>query len=125
MNFVKTNSLMEEVVPALFGRPLLIRVSLHYRFTSITVDPQVPTVNNELFDVLYIGTDNGKVLKAVNIASSTSAKAVVISENTVFPNGAAVKQLKITGRNGKVVVVGVDEVRLVNLHHCTNLLRCS
>lgn len=47
---------MEEAVPALFGRPLLIRVSLHYRFTTITVDAQVQTVNKETFDVLYIGT---------------------------------------------------------------------
>lgn len=61
VNFVKTHSLMEEAVPALFGRPLLIRVSLNYRFTTITVDPQVKTINDEYFDVLYIGTGN-KVL---------------------------------------------------------------
>lgn len=47
---------MENAVPAMFGKPILIRVSLQYRFTSITVDPQVETVNGELFDVLYVGT---------------------------------------------------------------------
>lgn len=56
VNFVKTHSLMEETVPALFGNPLLIRVSLHYRFTTIVVEPQVASINDELFDILYIGT---------------------------------------------------------------------
>lgn len=56
VNFVKTHSLMEEAVPALFGHPLLIRVSLHYRFTAIVVEPQVASVNNGFFDILYIGT---------------------------------------------------------------------
>lgn len=125
VNFVKTHSLMEEAVPALFGRPLLIRVSIHYRFTTIAVDPQVPTVNDEVFDVLYVGTDNGRVLKVVNIPSGNTAKAVVISENAVFPNGAAVKQLKISQANRKVIAVGRDEVRLVNLQHCSNIHQCA
>lgn len=47
---------MEEAVPAMFGRPILIKVSLSYRFTTVTVDPQVPTIQNEFFDVVYIGT---------------------------------------------------------------------
>lgn len=47
---------MEEAVPALFGKPILVRVSLQYRFTSITVDPQVKTSNNQYFDILYVGT---------------------------------------------------------------------
>lgn len=125
VNFVKTHSLMEEAVPALFGKPLLIRVSIHYRFTAIAVDPQVPTVNDERFDIIYVGTDNGKVLKVVNIPYGTTAKAVVISENTVFPDGVAVKQLKISPANGNVVAVGRDEVRLVDLQHCSNIHQCG
>lgn len=56
VNFIKTHSLMEEAVPALFGKPILVRVSLQYRFTSITVDPQVKTSSNQYFDILYVGT---------------------------------------------------------------------
>ena len=56
VNFIKTHSLMEEAVPAFFGKPVLVRVSLQYRFTAITVDPQVKTTNNKYVDVLYIGT---------------------------------------------------------------------
>lgn len=47
---------MENAVPNLFGKPILIRVSLQYRFTAIAVHPQVETVNDEHFDVIYVGT---------------------------------------------------------------------
>ncbi|EFA11605.1 semaphorin-1a [Tribolium castaneum] len=125
VNFIKTHSLMEDAVPALFGKPVLVRVSLQYRFTAITVDPQVKTINNQYLDVLYIGTDDGKVLKAVNIPNADTAKAIVISENTVLPHGAPVKQLKIAPGYGKVVVVGKDEIRLANLNHCASKTRCK
>lgn len=56
VNFIKTHPLMEKAVPSYHGRPILIRVSLNYRFTAIAVDPQVRTVNDETFDIIYIGT---------------------------------------------------------------------
>lgn len=56
VNFIKTHPLMEKAVPSLNGRPLLIRVSLNYKFTAVTVDPQVRTINDETFDVIYVGT---------------------------------------------------------------------
>lgn len=56
VNFIRTHPLMESAVPSLNGRPLLIRVSMHYRFTAVAVDPQVRTKNDETFDVIYVGT---------------------------------------------------------------------
>lgn len=47
---------MENAVPSMNGRPLLIRVSLQYRFTAVAVDPQVPGINHDTYDVIYIGT---------------------------------------------------------------------
>lgn len=126
VNFVKTHSLMESAVPSLFGKPLLIRVNIKgSRFTAITVHSQVKSVDEGSFDVLYIGTDDGKVLKVVNIATPATVKTVVISENVILPNGAAVKQLRIAPGYGRVVVVGRDEARLANLNHCSTKTRCS
>ncbi|XP_045482702.1 semaphorin-1A-like [Harmonia axyridis] len=125
VNFIKTHSLMEEAVPVYFGRPILIRVSLQYRFTVISVDPQVQTTDNEAFDILYIGTDDGRVLKVVNIPNEEAAKAVVISENNVLPHGTPIKQIKLTPDGGKIIVVGRDEIRLVDLNQCKNVDTCS
>lgn len=59
VNFIKTHSLMEAAVPSLYGKPLLIRLNIKgSRFTAITVHPQVESVDDGYFDVLYIGTGN-------------------------------------------------------------------
>ncbi|KAK9890331.1 hypothetical protein WA026_010429 [Henosepilachna vigintioctopunctata] len=125
VNFIKTHSLLEEAVPAYFGKPILIRVSLQYRFTVVTVDPQVQTTDNEVFDILYVGTDDGRVLKVVNIPNAETAKAVVISENNVLPHGTSIKQIRLTPESGRIIVVTRDEVRLVNLSQCKHVNSCS
>ncbi|KRT86753.1 hypothetical protein AMK59_1568 [Oryctes borbonicus] len=126
VNFVKTHSLMENAVPALFGKPILIRVSQEYRFTAVAVEPQVETLSGDKYDVLYVGTDDGRVLKVVNIVTASQTKAIVLSENVILPNNAPVKQLKVVlGSSGNIIVVGRDEVRLANLNHCSQMLTCK
>ncbi|XP_050313585.1 semaphorin-1A-like [Anthonomus grandis grandis] len=125
VNFIKTHPLMEEAVPAYFGRPILIRVSLNYRFTAIVVDPQVRTVNDRTYDVIYVGTDDGKVLKIVNVASETVPKALVISDNDVFAKGTPVTQLALGQGYGGVVAVSKNETKLVVLNHCKQITTCS
>ncbi|KAB0801078.1 hypothetical protein PPYR_05432 [Photinus pyralis] len=125
VNFAKTHSLMEDAVPALFNQPILVRVSLQYRFTAITVDPQVETVSGDVFDVLYVGTDNGKVLKVVNIPNENGANAVVISENAVFSHNTPVRELRIAPGYGRVVVVSSNEVKLATFNHCSSTDHCQ
>ncbi|XP_066248639.1 semaphorin-1A-like [Euwallacea similis] len=125
VNFIKTHPLMENAVPAFHGRPILIRVSLTYRFTAIVVDPQVRTVNDRTYDVIYIGTDDGKVLKVVNIATDQSSKAFVISDNEVFPKGTAVRQLTLAPGYGKIIAVSKGETKLVAINHCKFIATCS
>lgn len=125
VNFIKTHPLMERAVPSHHGRPILIRVSLNYRFTAIAVDPQVRTVNDKTYDVIYIGTDDGKVLKVVNVASELSSKAFVISENEVFPKGVTVRQLTVAPGYGKVVAISKGETKLVTLNHCRFIATCG
>lgn len=127
INFVKTHSLMERTVPTFFGQPLLIRVSFHYRFTSVAVDPQVRSAEDKPYDILYVGTDNGRVLKVVNIQhvnGNGNSRAVVISDVQVFPNGTAVKGIKVTSPLGPIIVVAVNAVKLVNMTNCHRVSSC-
>lgn len=61
----------------------------------------------------------------VNIATLSDVKTVVISENVILPNGAVIKELTIAPGYGRVIVVGRDEARLVNLNHCSTKTRCA
>jgi semaphorin 6 len=116
---------MDEAVSAFFTRPLLVRVSLEYRFTKIAVDWQVGALDGKAYDVLFIGTDHGKVIKALNLASFDSHKAVnsiVIEELQVLPLKVAVKDLYVAHMDGesKLVVVSDDEIRAVKLQRCSS-----
>ncbi|KAF4531834.1 hypothetical protein B566_EDAN000860 [Ephemera danica] len=128
VNFVKNHALMDEPVPSFFGQPVVIRISMQYRFTKIAVDSQVRTPDGKAYDVLFIGTDNGKVIKTVNGGSFDSISnviPVVIEEIQVFPPHIPVKNLYVVRMSGgiedsKLVVVSDDEIQAIKLHRCTS-----
>nr|CAD7592038.1 unnamed protein product [Timema genevievae] len=124
VNFVKSHTLMDEAVPAFFTRPIIVRISLQYRFTKIAVDQQVKTADGKAYDVLFIGTDDGKVIKALNVASfdsDSTVDSVVVEELQVLPPGVPVKNLYVVhvdSDDSKLVVVSDDEILSIKLHRC-------
>nr|CAD7257273.1 unnamed protein product [Timema shepardi] len=124
VNFVKSHTLMDEAVPAFFTKPIIVRISLQYRFTKIAVDQQVKTADGKAYDVLFIGTDDGKVIKALNVASfdsDSTVDSVVVEELQVLPPGVPVKNLYVVhvdSDDSKLVVVSDDEILSIKLHRC-------
>jgi semaphorin 6 len=85
----------------------------------------VKTPGGKTYDVLFIGTDNGKVIKAVNAESADSAtkvNPVVIEEIQVFPPNVPIRNLKVvrdkTVMDGRLVVVSDSEIQSLRLHRC-------
>ncbi|KPJ03310.1 Semaphorin-1A [Papilio xuthus] len=126
LNFIKTHALMDESVPTFFGEPIVIRTSFHYRFTQIAVDPQVKTPGGKAYDVLFIGTDNGKIIKAINAVSYDSNKRavpVVVEELQAFGAGSPVRALRVAraGRDAaRLIAVSDREVLSLRLHRCSS-----
>ncbi|XP_055954178.1 semaphorin-1A-like isoform X4 [Argiope bruennichi] len=131
VNFIKNHNLMDQSVPAFWGKPIVIYTGFKYRYTHIAVDPQIETANGEKFDVLFIGTDNGKVIKALNGGSDGSAHRVIpiiIEEMLVFPTRIPISNLLVyhTMSEAKLVVVSQDEILTIPLQRCGKLARtCS
>lgn len=134
VNFVKNHPLMETSVPAIFGRPLLTKVHLHHRLTSIAIDPQVRALNGDFHDVIYAGTDDGKITKFINIptasnegtsASIDNLKTVLISELQVLPLGTPVRELIVSSNSNTLLVVSDGSLVTVPLHHCQHVLDCG
>lgn len=136
LNFIKTHSLMDGSVGSFFRQPVVIRTSFNYRFTQIAVDPQVKTPGGKAYDVLFIGTDNGKVIKAVNAdAADTVSRVspVVIEEMQVFASHIRVRNVRVVKAgeggvsDGRLVVVSDAEVQALRLHRCFSdkILSCS
>ncbi|CAG9796562.1 unnamed protein product [Diatraea saccharalis] len=136
VNFIKTHPLMDKAVPSFLARPLLIRVSLQYRFSAIAVHSQVQAMNGNKYDVIYVGTDDGRVIKAVNVAanegvfdgsdeySRSPVRTSVISEVQVLPQGTAIKQMHVALTTEKLIVASSDIIKSVALSHCGNVQTC-
>ncbi|XP_012285377.1 semaphorin-1A isoform X2 [Orussus abietinus] len=124
VNFVKAHPLMDEAVQSHFALPVVTKISFNYRFTKVAVDPQVKALDGKAYDILYIGTDDGRVMKALNTKAPDSrvdVGQVVVSDVQVLRYGQAVKDLQVVhlaGEASKLVVIADSEIRAIPLHHC-------
>ncbi|XP_043282573.1 semaphorin-1A-like isoform X2 [Venturia canescens] len=127
VNFVKTHPLMDDAVQSFFALPVITKVSFNYKFTKVAVDPQVKALDGRTYDILYIGTDDGRVLKALNTRSPdslTEVGQVIVSDVQVLKYGQAVKDLQVVhlaGEASKLVVIADSEIRAVPLHYCDSV----
>lgn len=121
VNFVKMNTLMDMSVQSLHSRPLFTRVSLLYRLSAIAVDSQVEALDGNTYDVIFVGTNDGKVIKFVNILSSNTTdevKTVIISETQALPVGTKVNELTISRMNKKLIVISNGKIISLPLSNC-------
>lgn len=135
INFVKKHSLMDDSVPPFFGSPILIRTGLISRFTSIAVDPQVGTTDGKTFDVIFVGTTKGRVIKAINAKSADSrneVETVVVEELQVFDSDVVIKELKVMGGGlagrkslGRLAIMSELEIRSVAVQRCDRATTCG
>jgi len=139
LNFMKSHSLMDGAVGNVYAAPLFVKTAVNERLTVIAVDPEVRTpADGKTYDVMYVGTSRGKVLKVISVEDDTKTfdhkkdvahrKPVVIEEMQVFPyhvpvaNVQVVKAKKASGGGSaekkKLVVLSGHEVKALPLHRC-------
>ncbi|XP_076651758.1 semaphorin-1A isoform X1 [Halictus rubicundus] len=124
VTFVKAHPLMDDAVQSFFAFPVITKVSFNYRFTKVAVDSQVKALDGKTYDILYIGTDDGRILKALNTRAPDSLNSVgqvIVSDVQVLKYGQAIQDLLVVhlaGEASKLVVFADSEIRAVPLHHC-------
>lgn len=125
VNFIKTHTLMETAVKSMHKRPLLTRVNLKHRFTAITVDPQIRGLDGNFYDVIFVGTDDGRVLKIAHIyGENPSAESTIITETQVLGNDQPVRELSVSRSTANLIVVGSGKIVAIPLHHCKKITLC-
>ncbi|XP_055922508.1 semaphorin-1A isoform X2 [Eupeodes corollae] len=129
VNFVKNHPLMETAVPTLYGRPLLTKVTMDHRLTSIVIDENVSALDKTVYNVIYAGTDNGSIIKFINISPTLDnhgrLQTVIIYETQALPLGTPVRELVIARKTQMLIVVSDGDVTSIRLHHCTSVQRCE
>ncbi|XP_065225498.1 semaphorin-1A-like isoform X2 [Planococcus citri] len=128
INFAKTHPLMDQAVPAFHKHPVYVRVSLQYRLSAIAVDAKVKTIDGEKIDILFLGTDDGKVLKVSSIVgqSKSDVSTNVIEELQIIEN-APIRKLSVikpSNSEAKLLIVSDRNVHSIPLHRCGRQKSC-
>ncbi|PVD20103.1 hypothetical protein C0Q70_20597 [Pomacea canaliculata] len=128
LNFIKTHPLMNNAVPASGGAPLLLHTSFKAQFTKIAVDWQVHAADDRYYDVMFVGTDDGRVIKAINKGPTSLIETVVIEDIRVFENHSPITDLKVFRDKSKgiekLIVISGENIVSVSLHRCYKQLTC-
>ncbi|VDP07992.1 unnamed protein product [Soboliphyme baturini] len=135
INFIRQHNLLDESIPNYFEQPLVVDTALSYRLTQIAVDGGVKAVNGQRYDVIFVGTDEGRVMKFVNVAQGSHVNTVLIDDVRVFHDHMPIQSLLVNRQDfsrrqevvtdNSLIVISRNEVRSVPLHHCTNHTSCA
>ncbi|XP_019737315.1 semaphorin-4B-like [Hippocampus comes] len=116
LNFVKDHFLMDEV---LRGQPLLL--NRRARYTRIAVHQVAAAAARRAYRVLFVGTDDGRLHKAVSVKK----KMHVIEELLLFRHSRPVRHLQLDSEKGLLYVSAFSELVSVPLANCTNYGSCG
>jgi len=137
LRFIQDHSIMDKAVPAYFGgSPLFIRANIEYpsQWREIATDPQVKTADGQVYDILFIGTDKGQILKIVNTNDKADEvkspqQPILIEELQVLKYGEPILNIKITKGSEKsprsLLVTSNDEIMSLPLQRCHVATTCS
>ncbi|XP_031701748.1 sema domain, immunoglobulin domain (Ig), short basic domain, secreted, (semaphorin) 3H [Anarrhichthys ocellatus] len=115
--FSRTHPLLQENVLPLGERPLLVRVGVHYKFSKLLVD-RVEAVDST-YDVLFIGTDSGLVLKAIHLPREHGqSQEVTLEQLQVFQHKSPVTAMTLSKKKQWLFVGSREGVSQLALYQC-------
>ncbi|XP_070688405.1 semaphorin-4E [Pempheris klunzingeri] len=95
LQFIRDRPLMDEAVRPLTGRPLLVKRGA--LLTHIVVD-SVLALDRQRYDVMFVGTANGYVQKAVNYAG----EMFIIEEIQLYESPVSISTLRLSSSKGQL-----------------------
>ncbi|XP_054472337.1 semaphorin-3D [Anoplopoma fimbria] len=117
VSFMRQHQLMWEPVLPLGRRPILTRVNAPYRLKKVVVD-RVDAEDGP-YDVLHLGTDDGKVVKVVSvIKDSWDTEEIILEELTVFQSPTPILSMELSTKRQQLYVSSELGVVQLGLQRC-------
>ena len=130
LNFIKHHSLMDNNIPSYFDSqfPFYVKTSLSERLSTIEVDPNIVLqdsrnrkMKHSSYDLIFVGTTTGRVLKFFNNFSSTSnhddknnpggsSRPMLIESIQIFDYNVPVRKILVHRKTSKLIIQSDDEV---------------
>ncbi|XP_043991430.1 semaphorin-4E-like isoform X1 [Gambusia affinis] len=119
LQFIRDKPLMDQAIEPIGGRPLLTHKGA--AFTQIIVK-QVQALDGEKYKVMFIGTDQGKLLKALH-----NEEMFIIEEVQLFTPPQKIKNLKFSNKMGQIYVgsdISVVQIPPANCERSSTCFDC-
>eukprot|EP00066_Takifugu_rubripes_P009057 XP_003975685.1 PREDICTED: semaphorin-4E-like [Takifugu rubripes] len=120
LQFIKLRPLMDQTIQPVGGKPLLVHKGA--AFTRIVVN-QVQAADGEKYRVMFMGTEEGTLVKGVNY----NGEMFLIEEVQVFQPRVSIKILKFSNVTGQLYAgsdSGVTQVPLATCGRSTSCMDC-
>ncbi|KAM9592760.1 semaphorin-3G [Trichechus inunguis] len=118
LQFVRAHPLMFQPVKPRQGRPVLVKTHLAQQLRQIVVDRV--EAEDGIYDVIFLGTDSGSVLKVIALRAGDSAEPeeVVLEELQVFKVPTPITEMEISVKRQTLYVGSQLGVARLRLHQC-------
>ncbi|XP_015258243.1 PREDICTED: semaphorin-4E-like isoform X1 [Cyprinodon variegatus] len=121
LQFIRDKPLMDQAIEPIGGVPVLSRRGA--KFTQIIVN-QVQALDGEKYNVMFIGTDQGTLLKAFRYSDG---EMIIIEEVQLFSSPQPVKILQFSNKTGQIYAgsdVGVVQLSPANCERSSTCKGC-
>ncbi|KAM6962230.1 semaphorin-3aa [Tautogolabrus adspersus] len=118
ITFARGHPAMYNPVHPIGGRPIMVRTDADYQFSQLVVD-RVEAEDGQ-YDVMFIGTDMGTVLKVVMIPRESwhDLEEVVLEEMTVFREPTPITAMELSTKQQQLYLGSALGVSQMSLHRC-------
>lgn len=118
ITFARSHPAMYNPVLPINNRPIMIKTDVNYQFTQIVVD-RVDAEDGQ-YDVMFIGTDVGTVLKVVSVPKETwhDLEEVLLEEMTVFREPTTISAMELSTKQQQLYIGSAAGVVQLPLHRC-------
>uniref|UniRef100_A0A665U234 Sema domain, immunoglobulin domain (Ig), short basic domain, secreted, (semaphorin) 3B n=1 Tax=Echeneis naucrates TaxID=173247 RepID=A0A665U234_ECHNA len=119
IQFARHHPLMYNPVYPMNRRPIFVRTNVDYSFTQIAVD-RVSAADGQ-YDVMFIGTDKGTVLKVINVPKESwnNMEELLLEELEVFKDASSIINMQLSSKRQQLYVGSDTGIAQVPLHRCS------
>ena len=122
LHFIKNNCLMDKPVISRPSQPVLVKFGDGELLTRIAAQRGVSDVTGRLYDVLFMGTNRGRVIKALVRADKPDMETSIIeAELQIFSETVPVLNLLIADEDpaqARLIILSADNVKSIPLESC-------
>ncbi|XP_078409030.1 semaphorin-3A-like [Cetorhinus maximus] len=118
ITFARSHPAMYNPALPINNRPIVIKTDVDYQFSQIVVD-RVEAEDGQ-YDVMFIGTDVGTILKVVSIPRETwhDLEEVLLEELAVLREPTPITTMKISTKQQQLYIGSAIGVSQLPLHRC-------